>query len=76
MLFVSVEFCDDPNIVGIKYWYECTFSCVEVGDVVTAPLGRHNRLQNGIVREIRYCTEYDAPFPIYLVKRIVNVVKG
>lgn len=73
--FVSVEFVDDPNVVGAKYWYESDDSSVRVGDIVSAPLGRHNNLQNGVVREVRFCTEYDMPYPIELVKNIKYIVK-
>ena len=38
--FAAVEFVDDPNVVGLTYWYLCDFEEVAVGDVVTAPLGR------------------------------------
>ena len=58
MCFTAVEFPDDPNVVGIKYWYACTYEDVKVGDGVIAPLGRHNNLQKGIVREVRFEYEY------------------
>lgn len=73
--FAAVEFVDDPNVVGLTYWYLCDFEEVAVGDVVTAPLGRHNRLQEGVVRKTVYATEFDAPFPFYLIKRIKSFKK-
>ena len=40
-----------------------------------APLGRHNRLQKGVVREVRFDADYNAPFPVYLIKYVKEVVK-
>lgn len=74
LCFVSVEFIDDPNVVGIKYWYECPIKTVQVGDYVIAPLGRHNNLQRGVVREVRMANEYESPFPIYLIKHVKSIV--
>lgn len=73
--FVSVEFPDDPNVVGRTYWYLCEFGNVRVGSYVVAPLGRHNHLQQGVVRKIVYATETDAPYPFYIIKRI-NKISG
>ena len=39
-----------------------------------APLGRHNRLQKGVVREVRFAEPYNAPFPMYLIKYVKEVV--
>ena len=75
MCFTAVEFPDDPNVVGIKYWYACTYEDVKVGDGVIAPLGRHNNLQKGIVREVRFEYEYNAPYPVYLIKYVKEVVR-
>lgn len=73
--FVSVEFVDDPNVVGRTYWYLCGFEEVAAGDIVTAPLGRHNRLQQGVVRKTAYAAETDSPYPFYLIKKIVSYKK-
>ena len=70
LCFVAVEFVDDPNVVGVAYWYLCDFKDVKVGDWIVAPLGRHNNLQEGIIREIRFRTEYEAPFPVHSIKYI------
>ncbi|MBO5328615.1 MAG: hypothetical protein J6B04_05540 [Clostridia bacterium] len=75
LCFVSVEFINDPNVVGIKYWYVCKDSSVKVGDKVIAPLGRHNNTQEGVVREVRFDKEYNSPFPIYLIKYVTKVVR-
>ncbi|MBE7088194.1 MAG: hypothetical protein E7370_01525 [Clostridiales bacterium] len=73
--FVAVEFINDPNVVGLKYWYLCADETVCVNSVVLAPLGRHNNEQQGLVREVRFAPDYEAPFPIHLIKSIKKVIK-
>ncbi len=75
LCFVAVEFVDDPNVVGYNYWYLCPFTGVAESDRVTAPLGRHNNLQEGVVRRVLFADEYTAPYPIYLIKSVVKVLK-
>ena len=72
--FATVEFPDDPNVAGRTYWYLCPFEA-DVGDGVRAPLGRHNNEQSGVIRNIIYADEFDAPFPLYLVKSIKAIEK-
>lgn len=74
--FVAVEFPDDPNVKGLTYWYLCDYEEVSVGDLVVAPLGRHNNLQCGVVRKTLHASEFDSPFPFYLIKRIKSYKKG
>jgi len=62
--FVAVEFINDPNVVGYLYWYLCPYKEVREGDRVTAPLGRHNREQEGVVRKVLFTEEQNAPFPM------------
>ena len=76
MCFVAVEFVDDPNVVGLNYWYLCHIDGVEEGDSVIAPLGRHNNLQQGIVRRVLVTKGYNAPFPLDLIKSIKKVVSN
>lgn len=73
LCFVAVEFVNDPNVVGYKYWYLCKDKSVAVDNKVIAPLGRHNNTQEGIVREVRFAKEEDSPFPIYLIKSIIKI---
>lgn len=73
--FVAVEYPDDENVVGNRYWYVCPFKEAEVGDFVVAPLGRHNNTQKGVIREVRFDFEYNSPFPIYLIKSIKELIK-
>lgn len=68
--FVAVEFPDDPNVAGWTYWYLCEIDGAEVGDKVVAPLGRHDGLQQGVIRSVRYAKEEDAPYPLRNVKKI------
>ncbi len=73
--FASVDFIDDPNVAGRGYWYECPIEDVERGDEVLAPLGRHSRLQLGVVRQTLRARDAEAPYPVYLIKSIKDVVK-
>lgn len=70
MLFVAVEFPDDENVVGRVFWYGCRDESITVGDGVYAPLGRHNRVQKGVVRKAMFATEEDAPFPLPWLKYV------
>lgn len=73
--FVSVEFPDDPNVAGLTYWYKSPYDNAEVGDGVVAPLGRHNNLQRGVIREVRFTESYNAPFPYEYIKSIKQLIK-
>lgn len=75
MCFTQVEFVDDPNVVGYGYWYLCEIPGVMVGDKVIAPLGRHNNLQEGIVRKVIFEDEFNAPYPLHSIKYIRKVNK-
>lgn len=71
--FVSVEFPDDPNVVGNTYWYLCEHDGVDIGTRVLAPLGSHNRLQVGVIRRVLFAEEPFAPYPLSRIKRIEAV---
>ena len=73
--YVAVEFPDDPNVVGWCYWYLCDDHSVKVGDNVIAPLGRHNNVQTGVVRHMKFGNEEQSPYPFNLIKRIKRVVR-
>jgi hypothetical protein len=75
MCFVWVEFPNDPNVAGLKYWYLCEIDGAEAGDKVIAPLGKHNHTQEGVIREVRITEDYNAPFPLYLIKSIRKLIK-
>ena len=75
MCFVAVEFVDDPNVVGYYYWYLCEIEGVAVNNKVIAPLGRHNNLQEGVVRKVIFEYEYNAPFPMHSIKYIRKIKK-
>lgn len=74
MCFAAVDFVDDPNVAGIQYWYACKFFEVKVGDIVEAPLGRHNNVQRGVVRQVKFADEFNAPYPVYLIKQIRKII--
>lgn len=73
--FITVDFVDDPNVAGYGYWYICEIEGVAVGDKVIAPLGRHNNLQDGIVKKVIFEDELNAPYPMHSIKYIRKVVK-
>ena len=73
--FTAVEFVDDENVRGYFYWYLCGIDGVEEGDKVVAPLGRHNNLQEGVVRKIKFSDEDNAPYPMHSIKSIKKVIK-
>lgn len=68
--FVAVEFIYDPNVSGYTYWYLSDIENIKVGDVVIAPLGRHNNEQVGVVRKVAFETAENAPFNIEHIKKI------
>lgn len=75
MCFVSVDFVDDPNVAGYGFWYWSKFREAKVGNRVIAPLGRHNNLQEGVIIQVLFRTEYEAPFPFERIKRIKKLKK-
>ena len=75
LCFVSVEFPDDENVVGRTYWYLCRFESAAEGDLVDAPLGRHNRIQRGVIRAVTYAAMENSPYPWYLIKDIKRLIK-
>ena len=74
--FVAIEFINDENVKGSVYWYECAFNDIKIGDTVAAPLGRHNRVQEGLVRKIKFADEPNAPFPVQYIKSITKIIRG
>lgn len=75
LCFVSVEFENDPNVKGYKYWYVCKDVSVKEGDYVAAPLGRHNNEQTGTVRKVLFTDEHNSPYPVQYIKGIKKVIK-
>ena len=75
MCFTQVDFVDDPNVAGYGYWYLCEIAGAKVGDRVIAPLGRHNNLQEGIVRRVIFEDENNAPYPLHSIKYIRKIVR-
>jgi len=76
LCFTAVEFPDDPNVKGYNFWYLCLFDGAEEGDRVIAPLGRHDRLQEGVIRIVRYAEEGNAPYPMHSIKKIRSLKKA
>lgn len=76
LCFVAVEFVEDPKVAGWTYWYLCEFSGAEEGDQVIAPLGRHDNLQKGVVRKVRFSPFDEAPYPVANIKKIRKLIKA
>lgn len=76
LCFTAIEFVDDDNVRGYFYWYLCKFEDVAVDDKVIAPLGRHNNLQEGVVRQVKFTDEENAPYPLHSIKYITKVLKN
>lgn len=76
MLFAAIEFPEDENVAGRLFWYLCPDGGIKEGDAVSAPLGRHNRLQKGVVRKLLSAYESEAPFPLYLIKTVAKTADG
>lgn len=74
--FVAVEFVNDENVKGYTYWYICNFANAEEGDKVAAPLGRHNNVQEGVIRRVLFADDEHAPFPIHYIKSIRKLIKS
>lgn len=73
--FVAVEFVNDSNVIGLTYWYLCDFEDAQINDWVTAPLGRHNNLQEGIIRKVLFADKEHSPYPFEWIKRIKTLKK-
>ncbi len=74
LCFVAVDFIDDPNVAGHTFWYYCKFREARIGDSVIAPLGRHDRLQKGVVRKVIFAEKLSAPYPFDRIKSIAELV--
>ena len=74
LCFVAVDFTDDPNVAGYPFWYYCEFREASIGDSVIAPLGRHNRLQKGVVRKVIFTEETSSPYPFDRIKKIKELI--
>lgn len=74
--FVAIDFVYDENVAGNLYWYLCDEEAVVLGAEVYAPLGRHNRLQRGIVRRIMYSDAFYAPYPTDRIKRVERLAES
>lgn len=73
LCFVAVNFVNDPLVAGYSFWYWCEFREAEVGDHVIAPLGKHNRPQEGVIVDVVFKTEDKAPFPFERIKRVLEL---
>lgn len=68
-LFAALRFVNDENLSDKVYWYLCDLS-VKEGDRVLAPVGIHDRLQEGIVEKLLNVGRENAPYDLRLIKRV------
>ena len=54
------------------YTYRTDDETLAVGDVVDVPVGRNNDVNQARIVEIGYFDEYEAPFPIDRIKKIIG----
>lgn len=54
------------------YTYQTDDETLAVGDVVDVPVGRYNDVNQARIVEIGYFDEYEAPFPIDRIKKIIG----
>ena len=54
------------------YTYQTDDETLAVGDVVDVPVGKNNDLNQARIVEIGYFDEYEAPFPIDRIKKIIG----
>ena len=73
--FVALDFIDDYNVAGRLYWYLCEIESVDLGSLVLAPLGSHNRVQRAVVRRIMFADETFAPYPLSTIKKIEGIAQ-
>lgn len=54
------------------YTYRTDDETLAVGDVVDVPVGRNNDVNQARIVEIGYYDEYEAPFPVERIKKIIG----
>lgn len=54
------------------YTYRADDETLAVGDIVDVPVGRDNEIRQAKLVEIGYFDEYEAPFPIERIKKIIG----
>ncbi|MBD3879855.1 MAG: hypothetical protein SR1Q5_09320 [Quinella sp. 1Q5] len=67
-IFCKVQFKDSYK----HYTYQTDDETLAVGDVVDVPVGKNNDVNQARIVEIGYFDEYEAPFPIDRIKKIIG----
>ena len=67
-IFCKVQFKDSYK----HYTYQSDDETLAVGDVVDVPVGKNNDVNQARIVEIGYFDEYEAPFPIDRIKKIIG----
>ena len=67
-ILCKVQFQDSYK----HYTYRTDDETFSIGDVVDVPVGRYNDVNQARIVEIGYFDEYEAPFPIDKIKKIIG----
>lgn len=67
-IFCKVQFKGNYK----SYSYRTDDETLAVGDIVDVPVGRYNDITQARITEIAYFDEYEAPFPIDRIKKIIG----
>ena len=67
-IFCKVQFKDSYK----HYTYSTDDETLAVGDVVDVPVGKNNDIAQARLVEIGYFDEYEAPFPVDKIKKIIG----
>ena len=67
-IFCKVQFKDSYK----HYTYQTDDETLATGDIVDVPVGKNNDVTQARIVEIGYFDEYEAPFPIDKIKKIIG----
>ena len=67
-IFCKVQFSGSYK----HYTYQTDDETLAVGDVVDVPVGKNNDVNQARIVEIGYFDEYEAPFPVDKIKKIIG----
>ena len=67
-IFCKVQFSGSYK----HYTYQTDDETLSVGDVVDVPVGRYNDVNQARIVDIGYFDEYEAPYPIDRIKKIIG----
>ena len=71
-IFCKVQFKGNYK----PYTYRTDDETLAVGDIVDVPVGRNNDISQARISDIYYAEEFEAPYPIDRIKKIIGKHKG